>query len=366
MRPVAHLADQDDAIAFAAFHTLVSPALRAVARGPLRRARHSGRACEAPVGAGWCAECEASADDLVMESFTRLRAALVGPLPTTRSGEPVREMALVCEHLMSAEAGEESTAALAVKLRDGATEGEDAWLRAARAQLVHYPLGLLEERVRRADAVRRGASARPERDLRQAAWAAPLRQDATILDLLVLAVFRARRGVPELFDVPDDLRERHDLSRAEAARRMAEALCALRKTNPAFFAANIGDAVPSGLDVTVDGPEDQLEAAASREAARATMRRLLAGGADEPVAQAGRRLAYRAVVAAVCAVGSGRRSDPLEVAEAKLGLAPRPAGRLVRRLAVLVAAAGVDWSERLTVEPPTGGSPRRAGRRPGR
>jgi hypothetical protein len=83
VRPVAHLADGDDAIAFAAFHTLVAPALRAAARWPLRRARHTGSPCRAPAGTGACADCEATLDDLQLDAFARLRTALAGPLPTT-------------------------------------------------------------------------------------------------------------------------------------------------------------------------------------------------------------------------------------------------------------------------------------------
>ncbi|MEU4828515.1 hypothetical protein AB0H37_42260 [Actinomadura sp. NPDC023710] len=82
--------------------------------------------------------------------------------------------------------------------------------------------------VQRAGAVRRGASARPDRDLRQAAWAASLRTDPAVLDMLVLAVFRVRRGVTDPCQVPDDLRRRHGLTRPDATRRMAQALRALR------------------------------------------------------------------------------------------------------------------------------------------
>ncbi|GAA2162018.1 hypothetical protein GCM10009727_76930 [Actinomadura napierensis] len=363
MRPIAHLADRDDAIAFAAFHTLAAPALRAAARWPLLRARHAGGACRAPVGTGQCAACEATLDDLLLDSFTRLRSALTGPLPTTRSGEPVREMASLCGHLTSRAARGEDAAALAGPLAGPGSDGEPAWLRAARAQLVHYPLRHLEERVRREDAVRRGASARPDRDLRQAAWAAPLRADGAVLDLLILAVFRVRRGVAEPFDVPGDLRERHGLSRTEATRRMGDALRALREANPAFFAANIGEPFPEVAAVPMADPQERLDAAVDRDAARASMHRMLADRANDSVHRMERRISYRAVVAAVCAVGAGRRADPVTVATMNLGLAPKPAGRLVRRLAILVAAAGVDWSEQFTPGTPSGGSPGRSARR---
>src|SRR5690606_31701047 len=242
VRPLTHIADPNTAIAFPAFHSLVSPAVRAAACLPLRRARHAGAACSAPVGRGFCADCEATVDDRILASFTRLR----GPLPTTRSGEPVRELALVRDHLRPPEAAYEDVDALARRLRGAAVEGEAAWLRAARAQLVHYPLAHLEERVRRDDAVRRGAAARPDRDLRQAAWAAPLRTDPAALDLLIFAVYRARRGAG-YGDIPPDLCERHGLSPYEARRRLNAALVRLRALNPAFYTANLDDEPLAGI-----------------------------------------------------------------------------------------------------------------------
>lgn len=351
MRPISHLADRDDAIAIAAFHTLVSPALRVVARRPLHRARHAGRPCGAPTGPGWCAECEATVDDLLLESFARLRSALGGAMPETLSGKPVREMVMVCEHLASADARDEDAAAWAVKLRRA--QSDDApWLRAAWAQLVYYPLRHLEERTRRADAVRRGASARPDRDLRQAAWAAPLRDDPTGLEMLIALVYRMRRRVSDPFQVPDDLRERHGLARAEASRRMGTALTALRAANPGFFAANIGEpATGHGVKPPLD-PQDSVMTAAERDHARATLARLLMARVGESMPCATRRRSYRDVTAAICAVGSGRRADPVAVAVRELDVAPKQAARLVRRLAILVAVADVEWTNQVLEEAP--------------
>ncbi|GGP14105.1 hypothetical protein LDL08_20085 [Nonomuraea glycinis] len=331
MRPLAHLADPDDAIAFPAFYALTAPAIRAIARGPLHRARHVGAACHAPVGPGGCAECEATVDDLILNSFARLR----GPLPTTRSGEPVRELALVREHLISPQAAYEDTAALAHVLRGPAAEGEESWLRAARAQLIHYPLSHLEERIRRDDAVRRGAAARPDRDLRQAVWATPLRTDPATLDMLIFAVFRARRGASRR-DIPADLCERHGLSPYEARRQMDAALLRLRILNPAFYTANL-DVEPftgipwaAGYAHSAHGLE--------REAAQETLRQLTTPGRTC-------RRAYEAVIAGICAAGHGDCADPVGLAMASMDLARPSARRLVRTLVSLVAAAGPDWSE---------------------
>lgn len=368
MRPVAHLADSDDAIAFAAFHTLILPAMRNAARGPLRRARHAGRACHGPAGTDWCADCEATVDDLLLESFTRLRTALTGPVPKTRSGEPVRELAALRAHLTDPQARTQDTRAFAATLCRPACDEEPKWLRAARAQLVHYPLRHLEARIRRADAVRRGAAARPDRDLREAAWAAPLRTDPTDLDLLLLAVFRLRRGAADPFEVPADLRERHGLDGVEAARRMSTALARLRAANLGFFAANIGDlatastvsggtggtggsgasGVPGADRISVPAaagdPQEQLWITAERGSARATLHRLVTARPGEAAARARRRGAYRTVASAVCAVSFGDGGDPVGTAVRLLDLGPKSAARLVRRLVALIAAAGLEWT----------------------
>ncbi|MEO3807202.1 hypothetical protein [Nonomuraea sp. B1E8] len=330
MLPLAHLADPDDAIAFPAFYALTAPAMRAAARKPLYRARHAGIPCHAPVGPGGCAECEATIEDLLLAGFARLR----GPLPTTRTGEPVRELALVRYHLVSPQAEYEDTAALAHALRRPAVEGEPPWLRAARAQLIHYPLVHLEGRIRRDDAVRRGAAARPERDLQQAAWAAPLRTDPVTLDLLILAVCRARRGA-SCCEIPADLCERHGLSMSEARRRTDAALQRLRCLNPAFYAANLDDDPLAGISWAV-GYTCSTHIV-ERDAARETLHRLLA--APGPTY----RRAYQAVVASICAAGSGERADPVRLAMTSMGLTPPTAQRLIRTLVSLAAAAGLDW-----------------------
>ncbi|WP_242910926.1 hypothetical protein [Actinomadura terrae] len=341
MRPLSHLTHPDGDIAFHAFHAFVSPALRVAARGPLLRARHAGRPCGAPTGSRWCADCEATVDDLLMDGCKRLRTALSKEVPVTRAGQPVREMALVCEHLLSPDAKEEDSISWAPRLRETGNIVEPAWLRAARAQLVHYPLRHLEEQTRRADAVRRGASARPDRDLRQAAWAASLREDPAGLEMLIVAVLRIRRRVPDPFQVPDDIRERHGLTRTEASRRLGRALSALRTANPGFFTANIE--APVGLELPAAPPDGP----AGQDHARATLARLLTSRVNEPDPHATRRKTYRKVATAVCEIGIGRPADPVAVATQDLGIAPELAGRMVRRLAVLVATAGVDWTDRV-------------------
>ncbi|GLW64296.1 hypothetical protein Arub01_25400 [Actinomadura rubrobrunea] len=339
MRPLAHLADRDDAVAFDAFDILTSPALRDVARGPLHRARHAGRPCYAPMGQRWCDDCEATFDDLRLSAFQRLRSALKGPIPTTRSGEPVRELVLLRTHVTSPQAQYEDTAALAPALRRRPSKREHPWLRAARAQLVHYPVRYLEERTRRADAVQRGAAAHPDRDLRQAAWAAPLRSDPVMLDMLIYAVFAVRRGTTTLFEVPDDLRQRHDLSRAEATWRLRDALIALRKTNPAFYHANIDDlTLGPTVDQAID-PQTLLEQAGDREVSRSRLRKILA----DPTTGA----AYRAIIKSICEADRAHPTVPVQTAARSLHLTPEKAHDLINQLAREVAKAGLDWTIQL-------------------
>ncbi|MFG1694141.1 hypothetical protein [Nonomuraea sp. NPDC049309] len=334
MRSLAHVAHPDDALAFPAFYALTAPAIRAAASGPLRRARHAGAACHAPIGSGFCAECEATIDDLILTTFTRLR----GPLPTTRSGEPVRELALVREHLTSPEAANEDVTIPAHALRRPPSEGEAAWLRAARAQLVHYPLARLEEKVRRDDAVRRGAAARPDRDLRQAAWAAPLRTDPVALDLLIFAVFRARRGTPER-DIPADLCERHGLSQEEARRRLNAALRRLRTLNPAFYAANLGDEPFARVPWTT-GCAPSHDADPDREDARQTLRHLLTQSSHV------RRRTYETVISHICAAAQeADHASPIDLTTIAPNLTPADARHLFLILTPLVVAAGLDWCE---------------------
>lgn len=360
MRSIAHLADPSDAIAYVAFHVLVEPALRDVACGPLSRARHSGRVCWGPGAGDLCADCTESIHDLLLDGFTRLRVALVGPLPLTASGEPVRELAVLCDHIISVQARWDDARQAGELLRGRPAEDEPAWVRAARAQLVHYPVRHLEALTRRNDATRRGAAARPDRDLRTAGWAAPLREDPAEQDLLVFAVFRARRGPGELGPVPTDLCERHGLDQAEARRRLHEALARLRRVSPAFFAANVGDLVAEVPEKCTDNdPQWLVLDADARDRARSAVARLVSVRPDEPEPRRHRRAVYREVIAVVCAVGLGGTGDPVDAAVRAFRLEPLSARRLVRRLVSLACTAGLDWTFDLVSGPePTAGSVR--------
>lgn len=319
------IADDNEGIAFPAFDSLIRPALRAVSRAPLNLARHAGDPCLGITAGTWCAECEATVDEVLSKAFTRLRHALAGKPACTRDGTPVRELAAVATHLRSPAARYEHVRDLAPLL---ASEKPPPWLRALRAQLVYYPVQHLEERVRRDDASARGGSARPDRDLRKAAWATPLRADPVTLDLLLVFIGRLRHRAPDPYAMPDNLLTRHALDPTTASRRLESALTRLRALRPQFYAANITaqlipDTLPDGIAYTT--PEDHALAADATRAARTTLTRLLRA-----------QRSYRPLVEELCAAG-----DPITHCTQKLGLTPLAASRFIRHLAYLADAAGL-------------------------
>ncbi|MBE1533962.1 hypothetical protein [Actinomadura algeriensis] len=326
------LADPDRDVAFGAFNVLIVPALRRAAQTPLRNARHAGRPC--PDGA-WCADCEEILDDIARESFARLRDTFAGFPPRTRTGAVVHQMIELRDHITSEHAAHEEAAPIRTLLQRSATESEPHWLRAARSQLIRYPLHCLEERVRRDDAVRRGGAAHPERDLRTARWAAPFREDPVDAELLLIAISRTRRGCPDPFEVPAHISERLGLEPEEAAARMNGALRKLRTVRPDFYEGNLTRDEPSALPTDLPDPAPRPEGAPDRVHARAELERKA------------RRRNVRLVIAEICNVAAGRKADPVRAARRFL-LDTGTAENAVRNLATLVADAGLDWTDELT------------------
>ena len=374
---VADMADADEAIAFAAFYEMVAPAMGAAIRGPAASVFHGGRRCPGPAvptaRARWCADCQEVLDDLLLGSFTRLRSAIAGVVCQTSAGEPVRELASLARHILSVEADAQDTAETSgVLCRQRLTSDLGrGWLRAAMAQLVVYPTRHLTSGLRRQVAVRRGAAARPDRDLRTARWAAPLRGDAAGLELLIWYVERAQHArVVDPTMVPATLLRRFDLDLAQATTRLSAALRQLRMVNPDFSAANIETAEPllvgsaTELSTIVDpATADPYPAtlAVSCAVAQVALSRMLTIRAGESPGLTGRRCGYRAVLRAVCRTADGDRRHDTQVwrvCQRQLPLGPQAARRLVRRLVVLVAAAGLDWVDCLTHGEPAGGAGR--------
>lgn len=341
---LAAVASAHETTAFPAYFSLVSPALRDIARGPLRRARHDGRPCGGADGTHWCDECEQTVHDHLLRGYTKLRKALAGTPPQTRAGDPVREVELIVRWLTSPQARAEGLDLTARLLRRRPSDGEPAGIRAVRAQLVHYPLRSLEAQVRREDATGRGASARPERDLRTSEWAWPLRENEVAFELLVDAVVRLRNGACDPCEIPADQLNRHGLDLPTAERSLRDALDRLRVLRPGFYMANVtihleqGEFFPELFPALSRNPEDLFIFDEEEKLARRTLSMLLAGERT-----ANRRAHHRLLLTRICADAPMSDADLVVCAVRDLGISATAAERFVRRLIRLVSQAGLDW-----------------------
>ncbi|GLW98929.1 hypothetical protein [Microtetraspora sp. NBRC 16547] len=333
-----------ESTAFHAYFSLISPALRDAARGPLRRARHNGRPCSGVDRTRWCDECEQVIADHLLDGYGRLRKTLAGVPPRTRTGETVREMESAVRWLTSSDAAGERLDLVARQLRGWPSEEESCGVRAARAQLVYHPLRSLEARVRRADAMSRGASAKPERDLRTSDWAKPLRVDGVAFELLEDAVIRLRNGGVDLYDVPRGLLERLRLDLPAARRMLRDSLERLRALRPGFYAANVAGYLgeealfPGGA--SLQGPEELFILGEEKEAARRTLGKLLTGGqvTARPV-----RARYLELTARLSADVPPDGTGLIAWITNEFGITITAAERFLQRLIHLVTLADLDW-----------------------
>lgn len=341
---LAAIAAAHEQLAFSAYFSLVSPALRDAARGPLRRARHDGKRCSGVDGTRWCDECEQTVHDRLLDGYAALRKALAGTPPRTRAGAPVRELELVVGWLTSPEATGHRLDLAARLIRRRPASGEPAEARAARAQLVHHPLKSLEAQVRREEAVRRGASAQPERDLRKSVWAEPLREEGAAFELLVDAVIRLRNGACDPYAIPADRLGRHGLDLSTARRSLRASLDRLRLLRPAFYRANVtlyleqGEFFPELFQGLSRDPEELFILDEEEQLARRTVSAILGDGRGPD-----HRVRYRMLLVRICEADSAGVAGLLTDAAHGLGISPLAAERFVRRLVRLVCQAGLDW-----------------------
>ncbi|GGO71161.1 hypothetical protein GCM10012289_36240 [Nonomuraea cavernae] len=281
--------------------------------------------------------------DLLLRGYARFRKALAGGPPCTRTGETVREMEAAIRWLTSPEAAHEILTRKARQIRQRPTEGEPPGLRAARAQLVHHPLRNLEAQVRRADATRRGASAKPDRDLRDSTWAKPLRADRVAFQLLLDAVTRLRHGAVDPYDIPLVLLNSLGVDLLPARRILREALDGLRTLRPAFYRANVtgylGQELPPASTSLAQSPEELLLDQEEKDAARRTVGQLLAGDAGVRTATA----RYRPLLARICADAPPNGAELVHWITNEYGITPTAADRFARHLIHLVALADLDW-----------------------
>lgn len=333
------IASLSEADAFYAYHSLVWPALRDAARGPLIRARHHGRPCSGVDVDRWCDECEQTMGDQKIAGFEDIREVLQGKVRRTRAGEPLREMSTIVEWVTSPTAAVEDIDGLARLLRRRPTAGESAGVRAARAQLVHYRLLNLEAQVRREDAVARGASARPERDLKQAKWATPLRADSAAFALLVDAIVRLRNGHQDPHAIPGAMLDQLGLDPVTARRLLREELDLLRSLRRDFFMANVAlylhDDEPLPWQTVPESSPEDLVIRAEEET---TARKALSGILVE-----GDRRAHL-LLARICAAASKPDSQLVAWTATQFGVESAEAETFVRGWVKQVCQAGLDWT----------------------
>ncbi|WP_157545882.1 hypothetical protein [Microtetraspora fusca] len=329
-----------ESTAFHAYFSLISPALRDAARGPLRRARHNGRSCSGVDRTRWCDECEQVVADHLLNGYARLRKALAGAPARTRSGEAVREMESAVRWLTSSDAARERLDLVARQMRRRPSDEEPRGVRAARAQLIYHPLRSIEARVRRTDAMSRGASAKPERDLRTSDWAKPLREDKAAFELLEDAVIRLRNGGLDLYDIPRGLLERLQLDPPAARRMLRESLERLRTLRPGFYAANVAgylgeEALIPGA-TSQQGPEETFILEEAKESARRTLNKLLVAGPRT-------RARCQELLARLSGDVPPDGTEIIPWTMTEFGISVMAAERFLRRLVRLVTLADLDW-----------------------
>ncbi|NJP97987.1 hypothetical protein HCN51_52665 [Nonomuraea sp. FMUSA5-5] len=340
-----HIANEpNDPIDFYSYFILVSPALRAAAVRPLRRARHRGQACQGVQAARWCDECEQTICDLLLNGYNKLRAAMSGDCPRTKSGEPIKEMQAIVQWLSTPITVEELQHA-ASRLRQHPTPHEPPYIRAARAQLVHYELRSLEAKVTRSAAQARGASAQPARDLKTAAWAAPLRADDYAFELLLDAVLRLRQGACDPLAIPDHLINRPPhIGRSQAQRVLRASMETLRLAHPDFYCANVitflysTEELPDSVESTAPTPEDVIIDRENARLARRTLRALIGNGAAQRSQQH-----YRALLRDISATVLPSGPQLLAWVARRFDIDENLAELFLRRLVRLAFSAGLDW-----------------------
>ncbi|WP_250281366.1 hypothetical protein [Frankia sp. CiP1_Cm_nod2] len=420
---LSDILDADDDLASRATYRLLEPALRRRVRGIVRRAVPASCSCR---DGRTCDTCRTIIDDLVLDAHRKLREAARGRLPRTRAtgggpGEEVREWRLLVDGLTApaeTAALDADTAgsmlAAAGTLRDSPSRpyrrtspSDQAWLRAAVAQLVLYPTRNLDVELRRRAAVKRGLPARPMRGLDSSPAAGPLADDPPADCALRELVTGLWADVAHPYDLPATGR-RHGLSPDAARVALHRGLDLLRAHDPARYRALVaGPLAARAADGTRSRPGAAFRpgAASWAEAARtpadgpsetgreteharsALLTKITSDVAPEhPDAVAA--LAPTTVTAPPCRTRSGtgsrrRQRDHLvtlrllhTLLDAADGRAVDPVGRCrrlrgvdepaareeIRHLTMLVAAAGVMWVDKLVRQaendqPPENGQP---------
>ncbi|KLL10784.1 hypothetical protein [Protofrankia coriariae] len=251
---LADIADENAEVAFMAFRELVGPALWAVIVRDVHRAKPGTCACRPDrppmfdaahsIPGPLCPRCTDLWTPRFMDGFDRIRAALVGNVPTiaggSNAGQEVRELIVVRDHLVTPEAEWQEAAVYGAMLCDpafprGISPEPPGWLRAVWAQFVHFPTaGRIVPTVRRESAAERGLPTRPEVAISTAEWAAPLRADPIGQNIVIHFLLGLRDGVTDPFSLPK-MQLRFGLTEQEVDERLRRSLALLRRHNPDFY-----------------------------------------------------------------------------------------------------------------------------------
>lgn len=206
---------------------------------------------------GACTDCEQFYDDQI-EKIPR-RLAKIRRCVDSGIGSPDEE--LLIGFLRSNEAQqislEEADDLLFAEARRRRAPGSGparTWTEAWYRLLIARPAPLVIADANCSRAVQEGRAARPGRDLREAKWAAPLRDDPAGLEILISYVTRLRDDTADPQAIPPG--HTGDLKRSEAARRLDAMLCRLRDLRPDWYAANV--TVPLARRATSSVPPSEI------------------------------------------------------------------------------------------------------------
>jgi hypothetical protein len=181
-----------------------------------------------------CDICQETICTLVEKAREKIRKAVAGDIPRTKSGELVREWVLIAEFLTSPEADLIDVEDVAGMLRRVAENRADPdtppWVRALWAQLVNYPCKHLPRDLPRLDRIARGMPARPERAISE------LDVDDVTRSALREFFAGAYSQVADPYALPKT-QQRYDLSEQDAADALNNGLRALGEKKPDAYAS---------------------------------------------------------------------------------------------------------------------------------
>ena len=205
-----------------------------------------------------CTDCAQFFDDELARRYRRflkiLRRAETGSLSPDeevlisylRSKEASRVTVEEAADLLLAEAKRRKT-----KRSGQVVAWEAAWQRL----LIARPPRQVSADARRSRAAREGRAARPDRDLRDARWAAPLHDDPVGLEILISFVIGLRDRAADPWTIPPE--HAGGLQQREVDRRLGAMLVRLQALRPDWHNANILE--PLAQRGTVRVPADEID-----------------------------------------------------------------------------------------------------------